>query len=213
MKRHGLSVPANNTLAPSCLCFLIIFRRRADGIIVSQSEAPSCSGSAKGFYTNIFPPWLITLRLRGSKPVMNNIWMSSISSTQGPSINTTPRARCPRLVRVTWGGHIRWTFPSEVSPGEQQKAPRLKVEVGADYPQRPHGSLSYYSSVFVSERSSAALFHWESDSVSQRKIPLTSKHATATQRLFSIPFTKQPTFGKESENTLLKSWSFRRFNF
>lgn len=71
-----------------------------------------CSGL---LHTHIFPPWLITLGLGGSKPVMNNFWMCGISFTQGPSINMMPWARCPRLLCVTWGRLMSWwTFPLRV---------------------------------------------------------------------------------------------------
>lgn len=78
---------------------------------------------------------MITLRLYGSKPVMNNFWMWGISSTQGPSINTKLCARCPRLLCVTWGGHISGTFTLKCQDKlqKQHKVPVLKLEVLEDY--------------------------------------------------------------------------------
>lgn len=131
-KQQGLSSLDNNRFCPSWYYLTIIFPRLANSNIVSLSVAPHHSGPAAGFCTDIFPPWLITLDLGGSKPVMNNFWM------WGPSIDMKPWATCPRLLCVTWGVHISWrTFPFKSSgwaQGNNRRLPSLKVEVWEDYP-------------------------------------------------------------------------------
>lgn len=88
----------------------LIAPRPARRIIALLRMPVHPSGLWAELCTNLFPPGLITLRLYSSKPVVNNFWMWGISSTRGPSINTELCARCPRLLFVTWGGHISGTF-------------------------------------------------------------------------------------------------------
>lgn len=59
----------------------------------------------------LFPPWSIISGLGGSSLAMNKFGMCGISSTQGPLINAVLCARCPRLLGVTWGGHMSWPHP------------------------------------------------------------------------------------------------------
>lgn len=124
-KQHSLSILDNNRLLSSWHYFTV-FACVANRSKVPLWMAPHHSGPAAGFYTDIFPPWLIILGLGGSKPVMNNFWMWGISFTPGPQLTWCPEPDVPGYsVLPEEGTLVGEPFPSKfrVSSEEQQKAP------------------------------------------------------------------------------------------